>query len=108
MEQMCLVIREKGMTGILERKLEAADAQIERCKKRSDSLQKQVGSLNIFKSLLKTKSSFCTANRFRASGSSLCPATQRPSTTHPTYQIDSLCWPADQRQQPDCHRPRRQ
>ncbi len=44
MEQMCLVIREKGMTGVLERKLELADAQIERCKKRSDSLQKQVCS----------------------------------------------------------------
>ena len=42
MEQMCLAIRERGITGELERKLEASDAQLERYRRRSEALQKQV------------------------------------------------------------------
>lgn len=42
MEQMCLAIRERGVTGELERKLEAADAQLERYRRRSEALHKQV------------------------------------------------------------------
>lgn len=39
---MCLAIREKGITGLLERKLDTAEAQLERYRKRSEALQKQV------------------------------------------------------------------
>lgn len=42
MEQMCLAIRERGITGELERKLDVADAQIERYRRRSEALHKQV------------------------------------------------------------------
>ena len=42
MEQMCLAIRERGVTGELERKLEAADAQLDRYRRRSEALHKQV------------------------------------------------------------------
>ncbi len=42
MEQMCLAIRERGVTGELERKLEAADTQLDRYRRRSEALQKQV------------------------------------------------------------------
>lgn len=42
MEQMCLAIRERGITGELERKLEASDAQLDRYRRRAESLHKQV------------------------------------------------------------------
>ena len=42
MEHMCLDIRERGITGELERKLEASDAQLERYRRRSEALHKQV------------------------------------------------------------------
>lgn len=41
---MCLAIRERGVTGALERKLDAADQQLERYKRRTETLQKQVSS----------------------------------------------------------------
>ncbi|XP_046450346.1 activating transcription factor 7-interacting protein 1-like isoform X2 [Daphnia pulex] len=47
MEQMCLAIRERGVTGELERKLEAADAQLERYRRRSEALHKQVSDLEL-------------------------------------------------------------
>lgn len=39
---MCLAIRERGVTGELERRLEAADVQLERYRRRAESLHKQV------------------------------------------------------------------
>lgn len=42
MEQMVMVIREKGATGQLEKKMEEADALVERYKRRTEALQKQV------------------------------------------------------------------
>ncbi|KAK4026275.1 hypothetical protein OUZ56_015284 [Daphnia magna] len=47
MEQMCLAIRERGITGELERKLDVADAQIERYRRRSEALHKQVSDLEL-------------------------------------------------------------
>ncbi|XP_059353006.1 activating transcription factor 7-interacting protein 1-like isoform X2 [Daphnia carinata] len=47
MEQMCLSIRERGITGELERKLEAADAQLDRYRRRSEALHKQVSDLEL-------------------------------------------------------------
>ncbi len=37
MEQLCLSLRERGMTGELERKLEAADTQLDRDRRRSEA-----------------------------------------------------------------------
>ena len=43
-----MAIRERGLTGQLERKLESADLQLERYRKRSEALQKQVRPFVIF------------------------------------------------------------
>ena len=50
MEQMCLAIRELGITGELERKLEASDAQLEVYRLHSEALHKRVMLCNSFKS----------------------------------------------------------
>lgn len=44
MEQMVFAIREKGATGQLEKKLEEADATVERYRRRTEVLQKQVNA----------------------------------------------------------------
>ena len=41
-EQLCATIRERGIAGELERKLQAADTQLECYRRRCESLQKQV------------------------------------------------------------------
>lgn len=45
LEQMCLAIRERGVTGALERKCESSDQQLERYKRRTETLHKQVTDL---------------------------------------------------------------
>lgn len=42
MEHMCLAIRERGITGELERKADAQEVLIDRYRRRTESLQKQV------------------------------------------------------------------
>ena len=48
LEQMCLAIRERGVTGALERKCESSDQQLERYKRRTETLHKQVEIMPIY------------------------------------------------------------
>lgn len=82
MEQMCLAIRERGVTGELERKLEAADAQLERYRRRSEALHKQVKyHISVMFSLM-LNPILLTGDRSGACGAEIRPAIENPKPTN--------------------------
>jgi hypothetical protein len=40
---MCFALRERGVTGALERQLESSEAQLDRFRRKTEQLHKQVG-----------------------------------------------------------------